>query len=194
MKKNNVEKMKKRLLEVLKEKALVIGERRLSSGRVSSYYVDGKLVTLDPEGIYLVSKIILDMLIPARINAIGGLTIGADPISSAVSLLSYLEKIPIKAFIVRTNRKEHGMGKYIEGHLEKGWRVAIVDDVVTTGGSVLKAIEAVEEVGAVVEKIIAVVDRQEGAKEALRKKGYILESIFTKNDLEVENGTYSSQR
>lgn len=180
-----MERDKKRLLEVLKEKALVIGERHLSSGRVSNYYIDGKLITLDPEGIYLVSRIILNMLSATKIDAIGGLTIGADPIASAVSLLSYVEKKPVKAFIVRTSRKEHGMQKNIEGHLKKGWRVAIVDDVITTGGAILKAIEAVEDAGGIIVRVIAVVDRQEGAKETFQKKGYSLETIFTKTDLGV---------
>ncbi|MCL5408600.1 MAG: hypothetical protein M1135_01050 [Candidatus Omnitrophica bacterium] len=111
------------------------------------------------------------------------MTIGADPIASAVAVLSHKEKTPVKAFIVRARQKEHGMGKEIEGDIKKGWNLAIVDDVVTTGNSIIKVIEAVEKIGCKVKKIIAIVDRQEGAKEALQKKGYTLESIFTKEDL-----------
>lgn len=181
---NTAEKnAREQLLKLIKEKALVIGERKLSSGKTSNYYIDGKLITLDPEGAYLTGKIILSMLGSAKIDAVGGLTIGADPIASSVSVLSYMTDKPVRAFIVRREKKEHGMKKFVEGNLEKGWRVAIVDDVVTTGGSIIKALEAVEEAGAVVEKIIAVVDRLEGAKEIIEKKGYRLESIFTKNDI-----------
>ncbi len=178
-----MDKLKEKLFHLLKEKAVVMGERKLSSGKTSTYYIDGKLITLDSEGLYLVSKIILEMIKSLKIDAIGGLTIGADPIAAGVSILRHQEKAPIKMFIVRSSPKDHGMGKYIEGNMEKGWNVVIVDDVVTTGGSIIKAIEAVEKSGGIVKKIIAIVDRKEGAKENLKKKGYMLESIFTKDDL-----------
>ncbi|MCL5409157.1 MAG: orotate phosphoribosyltransferase [Candidatus Omnitrophica bacterium] len=177
--------IKEKLLKLLKEKAVIIGERKLSSGKISNYYIDGRLITLDPEGLYLVGKIIFDMIKESNIDAIGGLTIGADPIVSSVSVISYIEKSPIKSFIVRTSQKDHGMGKEIEGYIKKGWNIAIVDDVVTTGGSILKVIEKAEKIGCRVKKIIVIVDRQEGAKEILKEKGYILESIFTKNNFQA---------
>jgi len=178
------EEMKERLLALIKERALFVGPRKLASGKMSNCYIDGKLITCDPEGIYLVSKIILSMIKDEEIDAIGGMTMGADPIAAGVAVLSYLENRPIKAFIVRTAQKDHGMGKLIEGHIQKGWSVLIVDDVITTGGSVLKAIKAVEEVGAVVKKVIAIVDRLEGAREALAEKNIPLQSIFTKDDVD----------
>jgi len=181
---NDVKNMKDRLLELIKERALFLGTRKLASGKMSNCYIDGKLITCDPEGLYLTGKIILSMLGDERIDAIGGMTIGADPIASSVAVLSYLENRPVRSFIVRSVQKDHGMGKLIEGHLKKGWSVVIVDDVVTTGGSVLKAIKAVEEAGGVVRKVIAIVDRLEGAKESLSEKNIPLESIFTKADVD----------
>ncbi len=180
----DVKDMKDRLLKLIKERALFLGKRKLSSGKMSNCYIDGKLITCDPEGLYLVGKIILSMLEKEKIDAIGGMTIGADPIASAVAVISHLEKRPVKAFIVRSVQKEHGMGKLIEGHLQKGWNVVVVDDVVTTGGSVLKAIKAVEEAGCTVRKVIAIVDRLEGARESLSEKNIPLEAIFDRNDVD----------
>jgi orotate phosphoribosyltransferase len=178
-----IETLKERLKKILKEKAIVYKEVKLSSGKKSNYYIDGKIITLSPEGIYLVSKIIFEMIKDKNIDAIGGLTIGADPIVSGVSLISFIEKKPVYAFIVRSSQKDHGMGKLIEGNIQKGWNVAIVDDVVTTGSSLLKSIEAVENYGAYVKKVICIVDREEGAKQAIEEKGYKLEAIFTKDEL-----------
>ncbi|MGC8976660.1 MAG: orotate phosphoribosyltransferase [Candidatus Ratteibacteria bacterium] len=183
-----IEELKIKLLKIFKERAIVFKEVKLSSGKLSNYYIDGKLITLDPEGIYLISKIIFEMIKDEEINGIGGLTLGADPIAAGVSLISFIEKKPIYAFIVRSFQKEHGMGKLIEGNIKKGWNVAIVDDVVTTGSSLVKSIEAVESYGAIVKKVICIVNRKEGADEALKKKGYKLEAIFTKEDLLSENG------
>jgi orotate phosphoribosyltransferase len=176
---------KSRLLELLKDKALKKGEVGLSSGRKSNYYIDGKLVTLDPEGAYLVAKIIIELIRGEQIDGIGGLTIGADPIVSATAAVSYAESFPIPAFIVRNGPKKHGMMKFIEGPIKKNSNVVIVDDVVTTGGSIFKAIEEVEKEGCKVVKVIAIVDRLEGAKERFAEKGYAFVSIFTKEDLEL---------
>ncbi|MCX7916687.1 MAG: orotate phosphoribosyltransferase, partial [bacterium] len=141
------------------------------------------LITLSPEGIYLTSKIIFEMIKDENIDAIGGLTLGADPIVSGVSLISYIEKKPINAFIVRNVQKEHGMGKIVEGNLKEGWKVVIVDDVATTGSSIIKAINVVESHKCEIKKVICIVDREEGAKEEIEKKGYKLEAIFTKGEL-----------
>ena len=180
----NFDEMKSRLLTLIKERALFLGPRKLASGKMSNCYIDGKLITCDPEGLYLVSKIILSIIEDEKIDAIGGMTMGADPIAAGVAVLSYLEGRPIRAFIVRPAPKDHGMGKLIEGHIQKGWSVVIVEDVVTTGGSALKAIRAVEEAGAVVKKVVAIVDRLEGAKEALAEKNIPLQSIFTRDDVD----------
>ncbi|MCM8804879.1 MAG: orotate phosphoribosyltransferase [Candidatus Omnitrophica bacterium] len=178
-----IEELKIKLLRILKERAIVFKEVKLSSGKISNYYIDGKLITLDPKGIYLISRIIFEMIKEEDIDAIGGLTLGADPIVTGVSLISFIENKPIYAFIVRSSQKGHGMEKLIEGNIKKGWNVAIVDDVVTTGSSLIKSIEAVESYGAIVKKVLCIVDREEGAKEEIEKRGYKLEAIFRKDDL-----------
>ncbi|HOK56484.1 MAG TPA: orotate phosphoribosyltransferase [bacterium] len=177
------EELKKRLKKIILEKGVFFKEVVLSSGKKSNFYIDCRVITLSPEGIYLVSKIIFEIIKNEDIDAIGGLTLGADPIVSGVSLISFIEKKPVNAFIVRNIQKEHGMGKLIEGNIEKGWNVAIVDDVATTGSSIIKAISTVENFGAKVKKVICIVDREEGAKEIIAKKGYKLEPIFTRSEL-----------
>lgn len=169
----------KRILELAHETgALRHGEFTLASGKKSKHYFDGKLLTLHPEGAYLVGKEILARLSASRIDAIGGLTIGADPIATAVATVSYEEGKPIPAFIVREERKEHGTQKKIEGHVKAGFRVVIVDDVITTGGSVKKAIDTVEAEGCKVVKVIVIVDRHEGGSDALRDAGYDFSAII----------------
>lgn len=178
-----MKEIKERLKKIILEKGIIFKEVILSSGKKSNFYIDCRIITLSSEGLYLVSKIIFEMIKNEDINAIGGLTLGADPIVSGVSLISYIEKKPIDAFIVRSVQKEHGMGKIIEGNLKEGWNVVIVDDVATTGASILKAIDVVENYKCKIKKIICIVDREEGAKEEIRKKGYELISIFKKSDL-----------
>ncbi len=177
-------KLKEELLACLKEKAVMRGERTLASGKKSSFYIDGKQVTLDPHGILLTGKVILSMLHGTHADAIGGPTLGADPIATAVALLSLHTGKPLKAFIVRKEAKQHGMQKMIEGPaIKKGDRVIMVEDVITTGGSVLKAIQEVEKLGARVLKVICLVDRNEGAAETLASYGYT--PIFTLKDLNI---------
>ncbi|MFN4227392.1 MAG: orotate phosphoribosyltransferase [Candidatus Ratteibacteria bacterium] len=178
-----MEKIKERLKRILHERAVVFKEVVLSSGKRSNFYIDCRVITLSPEGLYLVSKIIFEMIKNENIDAIGGLTLGADPIVSGVCLISYIEKKPINGFIVRNVKKEHGMEKIIEGNLKENSNVVIVDDVATTGSSILKAIEVVESYNCKIKKVICIVDREEGAKQEIEKKGYKLESIFKKSDL-----------
>ncbi len=181
-----MKKSKQLLLELLKEKSFQKGKRTLSSGKQSDYYLDVKRVTLTGEGAYLTAKLILELLRGDKITAVGGPTLGADPIIGAVAALSYLEGKPINTFIVRKEPKKYGMEKFIEGpKITKGERVVIVEDVVTTGASVLKAVEAVRRAGAKVSKVIALVDRLEGGAERLRKKDCLLVSIFTCRDFGV---------
>jgi len=166
----------------MKEKAVVQGERTLASGKKSNFYIDGKQVTLDPHGILLVGKVILGLLHGVQADAIGGPTLGADPIAAAVALLSSQTGRPLKAFIVRKEAKKHGMQKMIEGPLlQQGDRVVMVEDVVTTGGSVLSAIKEVENLKARVVKVICLVDRNEGAGEMLASYNY--SPIFTLREL-----------
>jgi len=178
-------KEKNRLLELIKERALIRGEIKLSSGKTSNYYLDCRRITLDPEGAYLVAEIILGMLDEEEIDAIGGLTLGADPICGSLAAASYLSNKLIPAFIVRKELKKHGTMKSIEGNLEAGFRVAIVDDVSTSGGSLLKAIDVVEGFGCRVKRVIVVVDRGEGAREALARHGHRLEAIYSREDLGI---------
>lgn len=176
--------IRKRLLEIIKEKSLQTNvERVLTSGRTSTYYIDAKMTTLDPEGASLVGQLILDVLEPYDIDAIGGYTLGADPIVSVVAALSAGTARPLPAFIVRKEPKKHGERKMIEGPFKKGWKVAVIDDIVTTAGSTLKAIRAVEEEGAEVALALTIVDRLEGGRENLEKGGYTFLSLFTRDDL-----------
>jgi orotate phosphoribosyltransferase len=152
--------------------AFLTGDFTLTSGKKSNYYVDGKRITLSPEGAYLVGKAIFDELAGSEVEAVGGVATGAYPMVTAVGLVSHLEGRPLPVFIVREVVKEHGTMRRIEGHLKEGARVAILEDVLTTGGSVIKAIEAVEAMGCKVVKVIALVDRNEGGSERLEKAGY----------------------
>jgi orotate phosphoribosyltransferase len=176
------EKLKSDLLEAIKTKAVVHGERTLASGKKSDYYIDGKQVTLDPQGLLIVGKAILSMLQGTKADAIGGPTLGADPIAAAVSLLSSQTGHPLKAFIVRKEAKKHGMQKMIEGPaLVAGDRVVMVEDVITTGGSVLNAIKEVEALGCLIIKVICLVDRDEGGAELLGPYNY--SPIFSLKEL-----------
>ncbi|RLA84985.1 MAG: orotate phosphoribosyltransferase [Deltaproteobacteria bacterium] len=178
---------REKLKEILKKRSYEEGDFVLSSGKKSSYYIDAKQTTLDPEGAYLCGKIFLRMIREAQkgVEAIGGPTLGADPIVTAVAVVSYLEGYPLSAFIVRKEPKGHGKGLWIEGDkaLRPGMRVAVVEDVVTTGGSLLRAIEVCERFGLKVVQVLALIDREEEGREALRSKGYELEAIFKRSDL-----------
>ncbi len=168
-----------RLLELIKEKSFKYGDFTLSSGLKSSYYFDGRLTTLWPEGAYLVGKEVFKLVKDAGIDAIGGPTVGADPIVAAAALVSHLEGKPIPAFIVRKEPKKHGAQRYIEGHLPPGGTVAIVDDVITTGGSIFRAIEAVEAEGCRVGKVVVLLDRNQGGADELRRRGYDFTALLS---------------
>ena len=172
----------KRLAEIKRlvlEFALFRGDFTLSSGARSSYYIDGRLITTRPDGAHLIGKEIWERIKREDVDAIGGLALGGIPIATAVSLVSYLEKKPIPVFMVRKERKEHGTQKKIEGNLPKGGRVAIVDDVITTGESVIEAIEAVEAAGCRVIKVITLLDRHQGGSDKLRQRGYDFVSLLS---------------
>ncbi len=152
--------------------AFLTGDFTLTSGRKSNYYIDGKRITLTPAGAYLVGRVIFDELAGTGVGAVGGVATGAYPMVTAVALISHLEGEPMPIFIVREVVKEHGTMRRIEGHLKEGSRVAILEDVLTTAGSVLKAIAAVEAAGCEVVRVIALVDRDEGGSGRLKKAGY----------------------
>jgi len=159
--------------------AFLRGEFTLTSGKKSNYYFDGKKVTLSPEGAYQVGKAVFDQLAGVGIDAVGGVPVGAYSMVAAVALVSHLEGKPIPAFIVREETKEHGTKRRIEGHLKEGSRVAMVDDVITTGGSLLRAIKAVEAANCKVVKVIVLVDRNEGGSDRLRQEGYDFAALLS---------------
>lgn len=182
---------RERLKELLRQKSLVRGTITLASGRVSNYYLDCKLTTLDPEGAALTGYTILDLLDSHHIeaDAIGGPTIGADPIVAAVAAVSYLQSKlegkgkPLPAFLVRKERKGHGRQKLIEGQdLQRGSKVVIVDEVCTTGQSTQEALTAVETAGLQVVAVVSLVDREEGGSDKLREK-YPYYPVFTSKEL-----------
>lgn len=180
----DAQKLKEELHQLLKDKAQMKGEMTLASGKKSSYYFDGKQVTLDPQGILTVGKLILAMIAGEKVDAVGGPTLGADPMATAVSLLSSNSGHSIRAFIVRKEAKKHGLQKMIEGPaLKAGDRVVMLEDVITTGGSVLKAIEEVEKLGAKVVRVICLIDRGEGAEKILGPYQYT--PIFGLADFKV---------
>ncbi len=178
---------RQRLKEILLEKSYRKGTFTLTSGKTSDFYIDGKQTTLSAEGSYLCGKLLFELIknSETRIEAVGGMTLGADPLVTAVSLTSFLENAPIPAFIVRKEAKGHGTGNYIEGlkNMPKGCTVALLEDVVTTGGTLIKVIERVEAAGFKVGLVATVVERQEGGLEILKQAGYKLDSVFTKEEL-----------
>ena len=168
-----------RLLQLAIERgALKYGEFTLSSGQKSRYYFDGRLLSLDPEGAYLIGKALLPIVKEAGAQAVGGPTLGADPIVAAVALTSHLEGTPVFAFIVRREVKSHGTRQQIEGPLAPGSLVAVVDDVCTTGAALFHAIEAAEAAGCSVVKVIAILDRRQGGSEELARRGYDFVSLL----------------
>lgn len=176
--------MKERLKEILLELSVIKDrEFTLASGKKSNFYVDARITTLHPEGAFLIGKLFLDMLEGIEVNSIGGYSIGADPIVSSISVRSFIEKKPIPAFIIRKQEKTYGTGKIIEGNFKKGDKVIIFDDVVTSGGSILKGAAEVEKAGGSVIGVMAIIDREEGGREMIETAGYPFSSIFTKRDL-----------
>jgi orotate phosphoribosyltransferase len=174
-----------RLLELITTHALKRGHFILASGRESAYYLDGRMVALHPEGAYLIGKLIFALIAEMDVQAVGGLTLGADPVASAVSLVSFLEGRPLNAFIVRKEAKGHGTQKLVEGPLLPGSRVVIVEDTVTTGESPLKAAAAVEALDCQVAAVVVVIDREEGARERIEGAGYRFMPLFTTKDLGI---------
>ncbi len=178
---------RQRLKELLLEKSYREGTFTLTSGKTSDFYIDGKQTTLDAEGGYLCGRLLFELIRNADqpIGGVGGMTLGADPLVTAVSVVSFLEKAPIPAFIVRKQAKGHGTGNFIEGkaNLAPGCLVALVEDVVTTGGTLVKVIDRVENEGFQVGLVATVVDREEGGAQLLAEKGYPMQAIFTRTQL-----------
>jgi orotate phosphoribosyltransferase len=174
--------MRERLIRLIYEEAFKYSETpifRLTSGELSNYYFNCKRVTLSPEGMYLIGNIIYDMIKDLNVKGIGGLTLGADPIATAVAYTSYLKGNPIEAFVVRKKAKEHGTMQWIEGNIKEGDSVVVVDDVITTGNSTIQAITRLKEEGIFVKSVVVLVDRQEGGRENILK--FLSECGFPNN-------------
>src|SRR5215471_1200828 len=173
------------LRDIIRQRSLRIGDFTLTSGKKSSYYLDCRMTTLDANGALLIGRLILQQIRTHNIeaDAIGGLTLGADPIATAVAVVSAIEGRPLPAFIVRKETKGHGTQRAIEGWDGKhGSRVIVVDDVCTTGDSILKAAERAEEAGYKVTAAFCIVDREEGGTELITKR-YPFYSLFTAKEL-----------
>ena len=178
---------KQALMALTRQKALKFGQFTLASGKQATYYLDGKQVTLDPTGARLVAEGMLDLLATGPMPAaVGGMSIGADPITAAIVTMSAVRNTPVVGFMVRKESKGHGTNQYIEGPVKPGDTVVIVEDVVTTGGSSLKAIERAEAFGLKVVGVLAIIDRMEGGAEAFVQRGYPLKSLLTIRDFGIE--------
>ncbi|GAU08548.1 orotate phosphoribosyltransferase [Desulfoplanes formicivorans] len=178
--------MRTRLAELLLEKSYLEGSFVLTSGQQSDYYFDCKQTALHPEGGWLIGNLCLDII--ARhggIQGVGGMTLGADPLVSAVSVLSQVRNMPLPGFIVRKTSKGHGTNQYLEGlkNFSPGDQVCMLEDVVTTGGSLITACKRVEDAGLKVAQVICVLDREQGGADALALEGYTLEALFTRASL-----------
>jgi len=178
---------RQRLLQILLVKSFKLGDFTLSSGKKSDYYVDCRTATMDPDGLYCIAQLFLNYIEEEKleIDAVGGLTLGADPIVGGMVALSKTRPRPVQGFIVRKEAKTHGTGRPIEGNILKGWKVAIIEDVITTGASALKAVNAAKQIGAEVKVVLAVVDREEGGREEISRLGIPIYSLFTATELKA---------
>jgi orotate phosphoribosyltransferase len=174
-----------RLLTLLAERSARRGHFTLASGRQSTLYIDARLTTMSPDGLALIGPLGLDALRASGwpVGAIGGLTLGADPVSYAIAYASALAGTPLRAFTVRKEAKVHGTGRLIEGPFREGDRVAVIEDVITTGGSALRAAEAIRGAGGVVVGVLALVDREEGGREALEGAGLPVLALARASDI-----------
>ncbi len=178
--------MKKKLIELILQRAFKYSKEpvfKLVSGRMSNYYFNCKAVTLHPEGMHLIGNLIFDIIKDLNVKAIGGLTLGADPVAYAVSYASYLKDRPIGAFVVRKTAKAHGTMQWIEGDVKKGDRVVIVDDVITTGKSTIEAVARAKEAGLEIVKVICLVDRQEGGRENIEALGHKVDAVVLRDEV-----------
>ncbi len=181
--------MKQELIELLCQKSFKYSEAptvKLVSGKMSRFYVNCKPTILSPRGRFLVGHLVFDAIKSAGADGVGGLTFGADPIAVATAFVSELQKKPVKAFSIRKDQKDHGIVKWVEGDIKPGERVVIIEDVITTGGSTIKAIERARSEGLDVVKIVALVDRQEGGIENIREHVQDVTAIISRDEL-IEN-------
>ncbi len=181
-----IQPIKQRLAEIVIEKSFKYRDDppfTLASGRKSNYYFNCKPTTLDPEGMNLIGTLLFQMLSDSTATAAGGLTLGADPLANALSVISFQKGRPIKSFIVRKDIKDHGTKSAIEGDVQPGERVVVLDDVITTGGSTITAIERVREAGLIVDRVIALIDREEGGRENIVQLVDRVDAVLTRTEV-----------
>ncbi|MDY0163477.1 orotate phosphoribosyltransferase [Desulfobotulus sp.] len=178
--------MKKALMELLCKKSVQVAPSpifTLASGRKSDFYINCKPTALDPWGMFLIGHLVLEELKTAGVRGVGGLTFGADPVAMATAFASGLNNIPIQAFSIRKEQKDHGVIRWVEGDMHPGDRVAIIDDVATTGGSTIKAIDRARQTGLEVCKVVVLVDREEGGMDNIRKEVGDAVAVLTRTEL-----------
>jgi orotate phosphoribosyltransferase len=173
------------LQKIIREKALKFGDFTLASGKKSNFYLDCRLITLDSVGALLIAEGMLELIADDLPDLVGGLAIGADPITAAIVTLAGVRRIPLRGVLVRKEAKQHGTGRFVEGPYRDGESIVIVEDSLTTGGSSMLAIERCEAVGLKVKRVLAIVDRLEGAREAFDARGYELTTLFTVRDFGI---------
>jgi orotate phosphoribosyltransferase len=173
------------LVTLLADRSAKIGEFTLASGKRSQFYIDARLTTMSPDGLKLIGGLGFSAIVNAawEIDAVGGLTLGADPISYAISYTSASTSHPLRAFSVRKEAKVHGTAKLIEGPVYEGDRVAVVEDVITTGDSALRAIAAARNANMIVIGVLALIDREEGGREAIERIGIPVLSLANAKDI-----------
>jgi orotate phosphoribosyltransferase len=173
------------LVELLATRSARLGEFTLASGARSNLYIDARMTAMSPEGLALIGPLGIEEISSAgwTPDSVGGLTLGADPVSYSIAYASALAGKPIRAFTVRKEAKTHGTGKLIEGPFVQSDRVVVIEDVITTGGSALKAVEAVRNAGATVVGVLALVDREEGGRERIEAAGYHVRSLAKASEI-----------
>jgi orotate phosphoribosyltransferase len=173
------------MIDLFRERALKFGDFTLVSGKKSSYYLDGKQITLHARGLRLVSEGLLELLADVEFDAIGGMAIGADPIIGGVLTVAAEQDRDFIGILVRKEPKGHGMQKYIEGPLEKGMKVVVIDDVITTGGSSILAVDRIVEFGCEVVQVVGIVDRMQGGAQNFTDRGLPFRSLLTIEDFGI---------
>jgi len=186
-----MQELKRKLAAILVEKSYKEGDFTLTSGKKSEYYFDCKQTALHPEGSYLLGRLFLDILKEYdMVQGVGGMTLGADPLVSSVTVVSHMEGMPLPGFIVRKKSKGHGTDQFLEGlaNFEPGDKVVLLEDVVTTGGPLVTACQRVKDAGLDIVGVVCVLDREEGGRENLKQAGFELKSIFTRSELKDAAG------
>lgn len=176
---------KKRLARILKEKSWREGDFTLTSGKKSDYYFDCRVTALSPEGSWLIGTLFNSLLNNVAVRGVGGMTMGADPLVSATTVISWAQGRPLYGLLVRKEAKGHGTGQLVEGlgNFAPGDQVAMLEDVVTTGGSLLRACTHVRNAGLGIAAVCCILDREEGGREALTAAGYDLLALYTRREL-----------